>query len=72
MGLGEAAGLAARDGEMVSRSFAKIFFSMTGVGLVSLVECVAFATPDMAAPASFFLPTLDNSDKSNLLSYIKP
>jgi hypothetical protein len=47
--LAGAAGLAAREGEMVSRSFAKIFFSMTGVERDSLVESAAFATSDMVA-----------------------
>ncbi|MEY2880084.1 MAG: hypothetical protein RLZZ15_2464, partial [Verrucomicrobiota bacterium] len=39
----------AREGEMVARSFAKIFFSMTGKERASLGEPSAFATPEMPA-----------------------
>lgn len=47
--LGEAAGLAGREGEMDSRSFAKIFLSMTEVKPARLAETPAFATTDVTA-----------------------
>ena len=65
---------------MVSRSFAKIFFSMTNGRTGSVVESLSFATPDIPRSAaystrasrSFFAPALDNPLNSNIRSYIKP
>jgi hypothetical protein len=42
----------AREGDIDSRSFAKIFFSMTIGKPASLAETVSFATPDVAARAA--------------------
>jgi hypothetical protein len=46
--LAEAA-LELREDEMESRSFAKIFFNMTGFERVSVVETSPFATPEIPA-----------------------
>lgn len=65
---------------MVSRSFAKIFFSMTNGRTGSVVESLSFATPDIPALRpppntrllAFFAPALDNPLNRNIRSYIKP
>ena len=57
---------------MVSRSFAKIFLSMTEVKPASLAETPGFATTDVAVNRPIAQPTLDSEQKSNTFGYIKP
>ncbi len=71
LGLDEAAGLAGREGEMDSRSFAKIFLSMTEVKPARLAESPAFATNNVTARRPIHERALDSRRKSNMFSYIK-
>jgi hypothetical protein len=51
----------AREGAIDSRSFAKIFFSMTIGKPASLAETISFATPDVAARSARLEPRLTNT-----------